>query len=66
MSRRSRLRHAEALSNAVAGIVLAQVVLWLFGVPLMSAIGMNAVLFGVSYARAFVLRGLFARIGGAS
>lgn len=62
MSRRSRLRHLEAVSNAILGIAIAQAVLWLFGIPLRSAITMNVVMFGASYARALLLRILFARI----
>ena len=63
MTRRSRLRHLEAVANAILGIAIAQLVLWLFGVPLSSAIAMNLVMFAASYARALVLRILFARMG---
>lgn len=57
-----RLAHAEAALNAVLGIVIAQVVLWLFGIPLSLAIVMNLVMLAASYARSFVLRILFARL----
>jgi hypothetical protein len=33
--------HAEALTNAVVGILVAQLILWLFGIPLRSAIALN-------------------------
>jgi|GEM_PF-3864390 phosphate/sulfate permease len=62
MSRRTRLRHAEAVSNAILGIALAQLILWLFGIPLSSAISMNIAMFAASYARALLLRILFTRI----
>jgi len=57
----NRLAHFEAAANCVIGIVLAQLVLLAFGVPLHEAVVLNAVMIGVSYARSFVLRVVFAR-----
>jgi hypothetical protein len=57
-----KLCHIESVLNAVLGITMAQAILWLFAVPFSDAIGMNRVLFFTSWARAFVLRILFARI----
>jgi hypothetical protein len=55
-----RYAHFEAAANSIAGIVLAQLVLWAFGLPLGEAIWLNLVMIAVSYARAFLLRLLFA------
>lgn len=63
MSQRAALSHAEAVSNSIIGAGLSQLVLWLFGIPITEALTLNAIMIGVSYARAFVLRRLFARIG---
>jgi hypothetical protein len=59
-----RLVHAEACANAIAGLALAQGVLWAFGLPVGKAITLNVVMLAVSYARAFVLRVVFARMVG--
>jgi hypothetical protein len=58
----NRFRHYEAASNAILGIAIAQLVLWLFSVPGSTAIALNLVLFATSYARSFALRILFGRI----
>jgi phosphate/sulfate permease len=63
MIQHAGVSHAEAIANAVAGAVLAQLVLWFFGVPLNEALSVNAAMIGVSYARAFALRRIFARFG---
>lgn len=57
-----RLAHCEACANAVAGLVIAQGVLWAFGMPMHEAIVLNIVMLAVSYARSFVLRLVFSRI----
>jgi hypothetical protein len=57
-----RLAHAEACANAVAGLALAQGVLWAFGLPLGEAVALNVVMLAVSYVRAFVLRLVFAKV----
>jgi hypothetical protein len=56
-----RLAHLEALMNAILGIGLSQLVLACFGIELRQAIASNTVMIGVSYARAYALRRLFAR-----
>jgi hypothetical protein len=56
-----QLSHAEAVANAVIGAALSQLVLWLFGMQLVEALWLNAVMIGVSYGRAFVLRRVFER-----
>lgn len=53
------MAHAESLSNAIAGLVIAQIVLWLWGLPAHEAVGLNAVMFGASYARSLLLRWVF-------
>lgn len=55
-----RLAHIEALLNCITGVVLAQLVLWAFGVPLHEALALNVVMILVSYVRSFVLRMIFA------
>jgi hypothetical protein len=60
-TRTRTLAHFEAAANSIIGIVLAQLVLLAFGVPLHEAVALNAVMIGVSYARSFVLRLAFAR-----
>jgi hypothetical protein len=55
-----RLAHAEAAANSVLGIVLAQIVLFAFGIELREAVALNAVMIGVSYCRSFLLRIFFA------
>lgn len=59
-----KLCHYEALANALAGLALAQGVLWAFGMPVGEAIELNAAMLAVSYARSFGLRLLFARLWG--
>jgi hypothetical protein len=56
-----RLTHAEAAANAFAGIILSQLVPACFGVAVTQAVTLNATMVGVSYARAYALRRLFAR-----
>jgi hypothetical protein len=51
--------HGEALANAIVGIVLSQIVLWIFGVEFRQALFLNAAMIGVSYARSYTLRRLF-------
>jgi len=63
MTQRVTHSHAEAVANSVVGAGLSQLVLWVFGVPITEAITLNGVMIGVSYARAFLLRRIFARIG---
>jgi len=64
MNSHTRHAHFEAAANSVAGIILAQLVLLAFGVPIGKALALNATMLVVSYARAFVLRILFARMAG--
>ncbi len=51
--------HAEAAAQNIVGVVMAQFVLWCFSIPLASAIGLNIVMFILSYARTYVLRRVF-------
>ena len=51
--------HMETCAQMVAGTVLAQGVLWGFGVPLRHALGINAVMFVVSYIRTYLIRRMF-------
>jgi hypothetical protein len=63
MIQRAGMSHAEATANALIGAGLSQLVLWLFGMPITEALYLNVVMIGVSYARAFALRRMFARFG---
>lgn len=56
------MTHVESLANAILGIAIAQLVLWVWGVPLHEAVGLNATLFGISYVRAYALRTIFRRL----
>lgn len=53
--------HYEAAANALIGLMLAQLVLWLWGIPIVEALWLNAVMMAVSYARSYALRRIFAR-----
>jgi hypothetical protein len=55
--------HAEALANGNIGTLLGQGLLWLFGVAIIMAIWLNVVFFAASYARSYVIRRFFARLG---
>ena len=55
-----RLAHAEAAINTVAGIILAQIVLFAWGMRFMEAAGLNVTFLVVSYARMYVIRRIFA------
>jgi hypothetical protein len=57
----NQLAHAEACANTIIGLVLAQLVLAAFGMPISEAVVLNVVMLAVSYARSFVLRILFSR-----
>lgn len=59
---RLQLAHAESAANAVSGLVLAQVVLFAFGVPTREAVALNFAMLAVSYARSLVLRLIFSRV----
>jgi hypothetical protein len=61
MSQRVAHSHSEAIANAIIGAGLSQFVLWLFGMPTGEAVWLNAVMIGVSYGRAFLLRRIFER-----
>lgn len=69
MSRAYRMDAAEALTNAIAGLVvswLAVVTLFpLFGwtVSAGGAAGVSALFFGISTARNYVVRRVFRRLG---
>ena len=55
----------ESMANTVLGSILAQLVLvWGFGISLKEGIAINASIFVVSFARAYVLRVFFRRIYG--
>ena len=55
------MKHAEALTQAIVGQFLAQVVLWMFGLSLDKALLIGVTMFAVSYARAYVVRAVFNR-----
>lgn len=57
-----RQSHVEAVCNAVVGVVLAQAVLWAFGMPVREALSLNAVMFIVSFLRSLIIRRAFAGI----
>lgn len=53
--------HLEAAANTVAGLAIGYVILLLFGVPPGKSASLQGTFFVVSYARAYVIRRLFAR-----
>lgn len=53
----------ESAANAALGLVIAQIVLWLWGLPIHEALGLNAVMFGTNYVRSYLLRRAFAGTG---
>jgi len=61
MTQRVAHSHAEAVANSIIGAGLSQLVLWIFGIPIIEAITLNAVMIGVSYGRSFILRRIFTR-----
>lgn len=63
MIQHAGMSHAEAIANSFIGAGLSQLVLWIFSMPITEAISLNAIMIGVSYARAFALRRMFSRFG---
>ena len=55
-------RHLEAFANAIVGIAIAQILLWLYGIAFSQALSLNIAMFAASYARSFLIRIIFARI----
>jgi hypothetical protein len=51
--------HAETWANMIAGQVLAQTVLYLFGLPWAENFEIGAAMFVVSYARTYTIRRAF-------
>lgn len=56
------LAHMEAAANTVIGVVVSQIVLFAFGVPMRDAFELTAVIIMLSYVRSFVLRLMFRRL----
>lgn len=54
--------HLETWCQMIVGTLLAQLILWLFGVPLLTAINLNIVMFIVSYVRTYTIRRIFNRL----
>jgi hypothetical protein len=63
MIQHAGMSHWESTANAIIGAGLSQLVLWLFAIPITEAVSLNVTMIGVSYARAFALRRMFARFG---
>jgi Ca2+/Na+ antiporter len=56
--------HAEAACNSIVGLIIAQIMLVFgFGFTMERSLVINITFIAVSYARAFVIRRLFARLG---
>ena len=54
---------AEALANAIIGLAVSWLASWLvLGFTPAQAVGVTALFFGLSFARAWVLRKLFRRL----
>ena len=51
--------HVETTAQMVFGCILAQAVLWGFGVALTDAIAINICMFFVSYLRTYAIRRVF-------
>lgn len=56
-----RLSHAEAAANAIIGLIISQLILWAWGLPLSQATALNIAFLLVSYLRAYVIRRAFER-----
>lgn len=54
-----RKSHQEAAVNTVVGLVLNQAILWAFGVPLVQASIITAIMITVSYLRSYAIRRAF-------
>lgn len=57
------MSHAEAISNLVAGIVIAAVVNTLYGIPWKTTLDLIVVLTIASYVRSYTIRRIFTRFG---
>ncbi len=55
-----RMAHLEAAVNTVAGIIIAQVVLFAWGMRFVEAAGLNVTFLVASYARMYIIRRMFA------
>lgn len=51
--------HIETVIQMVVGITIAQVVLWLFNVPMQDAVFITVIMTVVSYIRSYVIRSVF-------
>lgn len=53
------MTHIEAFANAVVGLLIAQGILWLWGMSGHEALVLNVIMFVVSYLRSFLIRMTF-------
>ena len=54
----------EALCNAGCGLVVSYTATWLvLGYDAASSVAVTAMFFGLSFARAWIIRGVFRRLG---
>ena len=51
------------MTQMVVGLILAQSVLWAFGLPFDHSLAIGATMFVVSYVRSYAIRRAFAAIG---
>lgn len=54
--------HTETTGQIVAGTVVAQVVLWCFGIPLGAAAALNVVMTVLMYLKTYYVRSIFDRL----
>lgn len=53
----------EALANMILGLILSQIVLFLFGIPVQDAALINVIMIFVSFLRSYFVRRFFNYLG---
>lgn len=62
MSKKWYYKHAEALTQNIVGMIIAFIILHLFGMSFSDSVGLQATFFVTSYIRSYMIRSLFERI----
>lgn len=63
MTQKWYISHAETLTQNVLGLVIAFIILKLFGLSTSQSVQIQAVFFFVSYVRSYLIRRLFVKLG---
>ena len=53
----------EALANMILGLILSQIVLFLFGIPVQDAALINVIMIAISFIRSYFVRRFFNYLG---